>query len=208
MALTIEEFGCLTRLVFADQLTYPGLRAVRTPIPSAAERPREHAAFLESLGVMQRLGLVYEQNDCREPHLLAIARDFPNLRIVLCHCTGDHLSSPEEAQAWRGTTEALSKLPNVFAKMGGAGSPHRNFGLSERATPIGSAELADMVMPWYSHLIRCFGTDRCMFETNWPVDKQSFSYVVVWNAYKRVCQRLGLDREQAVAVCGGTAQRL
>ena len=97
-----------------------------------------------------------------------------------------------------------------MAKIGGAGSPHRGFKLTmaDRPVPVGSAELAEMILPWAGHVLRCFGAGRCMFETNYPADKQSFGYGVCWNSYKRVCKALDLSAEETAAVCGGTATRV
>ena len=136
--------------VLRAHLGLPNFRAIRTPIPSRVEQPEEHERWRESIELMQELDILYEQNDPVEPHLLQLARDFPRLIIVLCHCTGTHTWSEAEAQAWRDGIEALSKCPNVVAKLGGAGSPHRGFGLVDRPVPVGSEELADMVLPWYA----------------------------------------------------------
>jgi predicted TIM-barrel fold metal-dependent hydrolase len=158
--------------------------------------------------MMEALGIIYEQNNPVEPHLLQVAKDFPKLSIVLCHCTGTQTWNEAEAQAWRDGISALSMYPNVVAKLGGAGSPHRGFGLADRPVPVGSEELAAMLLPWYGHVIGCFGVGRCMFESNFPADKQSFSYTVIWNAYKRVARALNLTPDETAAVCGGTATRV
>ena len=51
---------------------------------------------------------------------------------------------------------------------------------------MGSEELCELLFPWYNHAITAFGPQRCMFESNFPVDKASCSYGVLWNAYKRI----------------------
>jgi L-fuconolactonase len=60
------------------------------------------------------------------------------------------------------------------------------FGWSEQTTPPTSAELVEATAPYYLYCIEHFGPDRCMFESNFPVDKLSYGYTVVWNSFKRM----------------------
>jgi L-fuconolactonase len=87
---------------------------------------------------------------------------------------------------WRRGIATLAACPNVSVKLGGLGTPRCGFGWYERATPPGSAEVAEAVAPYFNWCIERFGTERCMFESNFPVDKISFSYTVLWNAFKRL----------------------
>ena len=80
----------------------------------------------------------------------------------------------------------LAKYPNVLVKLGGLGMRICGFGWNERLTPPGSAEVAEAVAPYYLWCIEQFGIDRCMFESNFPVDRISYSYTVLWNALKRI----------------------
>ncbi len=60
------------------------------------------------------------------------------------------------------------------------------FGWHERAKPPTSEEMAEAIRPYVEALLELFGPDRCMFESNFPVDKVSSSYGVLWNAFKRI----------------------
>ena len=74
---------------------------------------------------------------------------------------------------------------NVVVKLGGLAMPINGFGWHKRDAPPGSAELAETYGPYYLHCIEQFGVDRCMFESNFPVDKASCSYTLLWNHFKR-----------------------
>ena len=89
-------------------------------------------------------------------------------------------------QEWKRGIAALSLCPNVVVKLGGLGMPLMGFGWHERPTPPNSAELAEAIAPYYNWCIDHFGADRCMFESNFPVDKLSCSYTTLWNAFKRI----------------------
>jgi predicted TIM-barrel fold metal-dependent hydrolase len=74
----------------------------------------------------------------------------------------------------------------VVAKLGGINMEVNGFGWHERPRPPSSRELADATRPYYEFTIERFGVDRCMFESNFPVDVVSCSYVVLWNSFKRL----------------------
>jgi L-fuconolactonase len=64
--------------------------------------------------------------------------------------------------------------------------PLNGFGFHKQAAPVTSPQLADAMRDWYRHAIDVFGPERCMFESNFPVDKVSASYAVLWNSFKRI----------------------
>ena len=75
------------------------------------------------------------------------------------------------------------------------------------AAPIGSAELCDMLFRFYSHAIDSFGCSRCMFESNFPVDKECVSYRTLWNTFKRIAAKKGLNAAEKAEIFAGTATR-
>jgi predicted TIM-barrel fold metal-dependent hydrolase len=85
--------------------------------------------------------------------------------------------------AWRRELRELARRPNVALKVGGLGMPvyHPPFGPATR--PHGW-EAAQAWRPYVETAIELFGPDRCMFESNFPIDKQTASYDAVWNAFK------------------------
>ena len=81
---------------------------------------------------------------------------------------------------------ALAENPNVVVKVGGCGMVTYGFDWHKQDKPPTSEQLAERTAPYYNWCIETFGADRCMFESNFPVDKASFSYNVMWNAFKRM----------------------
>jgi predicted TIM-barrel fold metal-dependent hydrolase len=87
---------------------------------------------------------------------------------------------------WRDRIRELSQSPNVFLKVGGLGMRINGFAFHKRERPPSSEELAAAWKPYVETCIEAFGPQRCMFESNFPVDKISGSYATCWNAFKRL----------------------
>lgn len=126
------------------------------------------------------------------PDVTALARAFPGTTIVLDHFggplgIGPYAGKAEDVYAhWRRTISDLATCPNVVVKLGGINMEINGFGWHERSRPPSSQELADATRRYYELTIEKFGVDRCMFESNFPVDKVSCSYTVLWNSFKRL----------------------
>jgi predicted TIM-barrel fold metal-dependent hydrolase len=125
------------------------------------------------------------------PELADFARAVPDLPIILNHIgglirNGPYSNEEETTAAWRSGIAAVAACPNVTVKLGGIGMPRTGFGWHERPVPIGSEELAAGMAPWIEYCIEQFGPERSMFESNFPVDKVSYSYNVLYNAFKRL----------------------
>ena len=129
------------------------------------------------------------------PDVTALARAFPDTTIVLDHFGGPLGIGPytgrgrEVYAEWRGYVAELATCPNVVAKLGGINMEMNGFGWHERPRPPGSRELMEATRPYYEYTIEKFGADRCMFESNFPVDAVSCSYTVLWNSFKRLAAR-------------------
>jgi predicted TIM-barrel fold metal-dependent hydrolase len=89
-------------------------------------------------------------------------------------------------------------LPNVFVKVGGLGMRINGFDFEKGARPPSSEQLADAWKPWMLTCIEAFGAERCMFESNFPVDKGSYSYVNGWNAFKRLTAHASPNERDAL----------
>ena len=156
--------------------------------------------------VLARRGLCLE-NSLYHPQLeelAAFARAVPDLTIVLNHIGGLARIGPyanrddEVLPAWRRGIAAVAACPNVILKLGGVGQRRFGFDWHARPTPIGSEELAAALAPLMHHCIEQFGPRRCMFESNFPVDKVSYSYNVLYNAFKRLSQSYSPDERAAL----------
>jgi len=101
---------------------------------------------------------------------------------------------------------ALAGCPNVVVKLGGLAMDYSGFGWHERPKPPTSQELADATRAYYETAIEHFGPDRCLFESNFPVDKRSCSYPVLWNSFKRITQ--GYSKDERAKLFHDTAARV
>ena len=146
------------------------------------------------------------------PELVDLARSFPHQPIVLDHFGGPLGIGPYEGrraeifERWKTDVAALAECPNVVAKLGGLVMPINGFGFHKRDKPATSDELAAATRDYYLHMIDRFGPDRCMFESNFPVDKQSCSYPVLWNSFKKIAA--GCSASEKAALFHDTAVRV
>ena len=169
---------------------------------------RAGARVLAGMGLSLEAWLYFPQL----PELADFARAVPNLTIVLNHIGGLLRVGPyanrddEVLAAWRSGIAAVAQCPNVMVKLGGIGMPRTGFDWHARSKPIGSEELAESMAPLMVYCIEQFGPDRSMFESNFPVDKVSYSYNVMWNAFKRLSK--GYSATERAAVLHDTAARV
>ena len=141
-----------------------------------------------------------------------MAEQHPALTIVLDHFGGPLGIGPYEGKqddvfaSWREDIEMLKDLHNVVFKLGGINMKINGFDWHKRDTPATSDELLDRTGAYYETCINLFGADRCMFESNFPVDRDSVSYPVLWNAFKKLSAHY-TDTEKDALFCG-TATRV
>lgn len=138
------------------------------------------------------------------PELAAFAKAVPELTIILNHVggllrTGPYGNRDEDVMAtWRNGIAAVAACPNVVVKLGGIGMTRTGFDWHTRHKPIGSEALASDMAPILSYCIEKFTPARCMFESNFPVDKVSFSYNVMYNAFKRFSKNYSASERAAM----------
>lgn len=126
------------------------------------------------------------------PELTDLAKAFPDTTIILDHFGGPIGVGPyagredDVFEAWRANIGPLAECPNVMAKLGGLVMEVNGFGWQGRPQPPSSQELMERTRHYYEYTIEKFGVERCMFESNFPVDKVACSYNVLWNSFKRL----------------------
>ncbi len=191
----------------------PEPEAMRIP-GRAPEGLYRDDAFRAGLVELGRRGLTWDtwHYHPQIPEMTELARAVPDTTMVL-----DHFGTPIGVGSFAGRLDdifpvwcddlaELAECPNVVAKLGGLAMPDNGYGFHERDRPPTSAELVDAHQRWYDHVIECFGAQRCMLESNFPVDKLSVSYHVLWNALKTmIADRPPTERD---ALCQGTARRI
>jgi predicted TIM-barrel fold metal-dependent hydrolase len=173
-----------------------------------------NAAFREGFARLAELGLSFDAWNFHPqiPELTDLARAYPATTIIANHLGGPLGIGPYKGKtvevlgAWSRDLSALARCPNVVLKVGGLGMRICGHGWAGRSTPATSDELAEAYRPWFAHALAAFGPDRCMFESNYPVDGESAGYVVIWNAFKKLSA--DLPEPARDALFRGTAARV
>src|SRR5262245_60757457 len=186
---------------------------VRNPAYSPPPGLLGDAAFREGFAVLSRLGLSYDAwlYHPQIDELTELARAFPESRIVLDHVGGPigirgYAGKREEVFAsWKASITALAGCGNVHVKLGGLGMRIGGFSFHEEEEPPSSNALATAWRPYLETCIEAFGPSRAMFESNFPVDKGSYSYPVFWNACKLIAK--GASASEKADLFAGTAAR-
>ena len=169
---------------------------------------REGFAGLAALGLSFDAWLFQTQLD----DVTDLARAFPQATIVLNHVGGPLAIGPyagkrEEAfAAWkRSIGEVAAASANTYVKLGGLGMKLSGFTFFENEMPPSSQELEKAWRPYIETCIAAFGSERAMFESNFPVDKGMCSYPIMWNAFKRIAS--GCSAAEKTALFSGAATR-
>jgi predicted TIM-barrel fold metal-dependent hydrolase len=143
--------------------------------------------------------------------VIELARAFPATNIIMGHVGGVLGYGPyagkrdEVFASWKASVTELAKCPNVTLKLGGMMMRLAAVDYKTLPAPLSSAELAAAWSPYMATAIELFGAERCMFESNFPVEKMGAGYATLWNAFKRVAAGASLDEK--VALFSGTARR-
>jgi L-fuconolactonase len=171
-------------------------------------------AFRAGVRRLGERGFTYESwhYHYQNREFLELAKAVPETTMVLDHFgtplgVGPYADDREGIfNAWKADIEAIAKCPNVFAKIGGFAMPDNGFGWHTASRPPTSDEFIEAQERYYLHTIQAFGPHRCMFESNFPVDRMSVSYRVVWNAFKKMTS--GFSAAERTAMFSGTAQQV
>jgi L-fuconolactonase len=187
-----------------------GKYASRVMTPHRVMEPR----FREGFAELGKLGLSFEswQYHPQLPDAVDLARSFPGTTMIVNHVggvlgVGPYAGKrPEILASWKNDIADLARCPNVHMKLGGLGMTSFGFGFEHNDMPPSSQELADAWRPYIETCIEAFGPNRCMFESNFPPDKQSCGYAELWNAFKIITKNASAAEKKALY--SGTAARV
>ena len=178
---------------------WDGDASLRNPAYSPPPNLLADSTFREGFACLGRLGLSFDawlyHPQIRE--LTDLARAFPEAKVVLNHVGGPigigaYAGAHKDVfPGWAASIKTLSTCPNVHVKLGGLGMRMGGFGFHEKTEPPSSETLAATWRPYVETCIEAFQPSRCMFESNFPVDKGSYSYPVFWNACKLLAKGAG-----------------
>jgi len=203
------------------------LRGVRNPVvwhsspgvQSSTASPPPKGLMADTAfrkGVVQ-LGLLGLSLDVWAYHtqlseIYELAKANPKVTVIVDHFggpvgVGPHAADMSEMfKQWRSGIALVASLPNTVIKMGGAGMPVFGIRFDQASTPPASEQLAIAWRAYFETCVELFGPDRCMFESNFPVDKGMFSYQVLWNGFKRLAK--DCSAAEKTALFSGTAERV
>lgn len=170
--------------------------------------------FRKGFRHLAKFGLSYDAwvLEPQLPDVIDLAHTFPDTQIVLDHVgapvgVGRYAGQREHRfPVWRNSILTLARCENVTVKLGGLGIPFAGFASFGAGTRARSEILAEEWRPYIDTCINAFGAERCMFESNFPIDSATCSYPVLWNAFKRLAA--GASADEKSALFGGTAQRV
>ncbi|GAB3679557.1 amidohydrolase family protein [Salinisphaera aquimarina] len=172
------------------------------------------ADFREGFAALQPLGLTFDAwlLEPQLPDVIDLAQAFPDTAIVLDHVGGPvgigaYAGQRETRFAgWRDQVRALAACENVVVKLGGLAMPFPGFQWSYGNRPASSQDLAKAWAPYIETCIEAFGVERCMFESNFPVDHFTCDYDTLWNAFKHLVA--DYSEHEKNALFSGTAARI
>ena len=172
------------------------------------------AAFRRGVARLGERGLTYDTwiYHHQLTDYAALARAVPGTVMILDHFgtplgVGPYTGKRDEIFAkWKDDIAEVAACPNVYAKLGGMAMPDNGYGWNGRDKPPGSDEFVEAQAPWYHHAIKVFGPERCMFESNFPVDRLSLSYRTLWNGLKKIAK--DYPESAQMALFSGTARKV
>ncbi|MGD9933192.1 MAG: amidohydrolase [Dehalococcoidia bacterium] len=178
---------------------------VPNQLPSQKAHVLVDPDFRKGFRYLRQYGLTFEawlyHHQIKE--LASLARAFPDTTIIFNHLGGPLGSAPgadldEIFKTWKPDIDEVAACPNVVMKLGGIQMVVNGFRWHEREKPPTSDELGARNRDWYLYAIEKFGPDRCMFESNFPVDRLSCSYTVLWNQFKKLTKDFPADERAAM----------
>ena len=170
--------------------------------------------FREGFATLAPLGMSFDawMLEPQLPDLIDLARTFPDTQIILDHVGGPlgiaSYAGKREARfdLWRDNIRALAALPNVSVKVGGLAMAFVNFPSYLADPPAPSAQMAAEWKPYVETCIEAFGVERCMFESNFPVDRGGSTYATLWNAFKHLAA--GYSADEKAQLFSGVAAKI
>ena len=181
------------------------------PVYPSTEDMTALPAFRAGFGHLAKLGLSFDVWALfpQMPRIVDLARAFPDTRFVINHCGGvvrtRGYAKRDVFDEWARGIAALAQCANVVMKLSGLGMGLSGFGFEALPVPPSSEHLAQVWRPWVLHCLAKFGAERCMWGSNFPVDKTSYSLTVGLNAFKRLTA--GASVAEKDAIFWGSAQR-
>lgn len=172
----------------------------------APEKLYEDLDYRKGMKVLGDMGLTFDtwHYHHQNPDFANLARACPDTQMILDHFgtplgVGPYADQREEIFVqWKKDIAEIARCENVVAKIGGLAMPDNGFGWHDRDEPVTAEEFAEAQRRYYLHTIECFGPERCLMESNFPVDKFSIAYDVLYNGLKLIVADFSEDEKHAM----------
>lgn len=187
---------------------------VRGPVGAAAPGLYLDSNLQKGVRQLETRGLIFEAS-VFHPQLsdvVQLAQAVPDTQVVLIHTgspVGHGAYKGGEAQvrsAWSDSMKLLARCDNVAIKLGGLLMSLANFHFQDSPKPLASSDIAALWAPYIEECVELFGVNRCMFSSNFPVEKAGIGYGALWNAFKRITS--SYSKDERAALFHGTARRI
>ena len=186
-------------------------RGIRTAFPSDLSDE-----FLEGFSLLGKHNLSFDNwspDFDRLAQLAELANRNTDVTVIVNHLGGqiNTEAGSDEFARWQSCIDAVAGCPNTVIKLGGAqmrvGDWEPGYHMNQCRDPLSSEEYLELLYPYYRHCIDAFGVERCMFESNFPVDRECISYRSLWNLFKRIAAKFGVSEGDKQELFSGTAAR-
>ena len=153
---------------------YRNMRGVRQTLHNHGDLLKS-PAWRRNLGLLKKYSLSFDLEVFYDQmaDAASLARDYPDVQFILCHTGLPARRDEEGLDGWRRGMRVLAGCPNIAVKISG-------LGMFDRQWTVGS------IQPFVLETIDLFGIGRCMFASNFPVDRMMSSYDAIWNAFKEI----------------------
>jgi predicted TIM-barrel fold metal-dependent hydrolase len=160
---------------------------------AAVESPRFRGAYR----MLGKYGLSYELNDSPGGLLagLDVMAEHPDVPVMLGHAGYPIRRDPDYFRQWADELRTLATMKHVTCKISGLGMADHGW-------------TVDSIRPWVLECLEIFGTERCMFGTNWPVDSLFSSYFELVDAYRIILRDAGLATSHQRLLLASNAERV
>ncbi|MFT7221506.1 MAG: L-fuconolactonase [Candidatus Azotimanducaceae bacterium] len=186
-------------------------RGIRSAFPSDLNE-----TFMAGVAVLEKHGLSFDNwspDYERLPTLAKLALENPGVTVIVNHLGGqiDVEAGDSGFKRWHQCIKTVAACPNAVMKLGGAQMRidgwEPSFHMNQRDMALSSETFCELLYPYYLAAIEAFGPDRCMFESNFPVDRECVSYRTLWNVFKRIAAKAGMSASEKGDLFKGTAAR-
>jgi predicted TIM-barrel fold metal-dependent hydrolase len=176
-----------------------GVRQILSKVVTAGHAdPSQDPAWHTGVGLLAKhdFSLDLQVHPSQLDVAVSVARDNPELMVIMDHCALVDQQDPDVLTMWRRGVTALAALPNVRMKISAFMLYDLDF-------------TTESIRPVVHELVNLFGTDRSFFASNFPVDRLACSYAELWSRYlASIADFTADERDQLLYRTAATTYRI